>query len=258
MAAFRAAASGGDGQSTAVSSLDVVTPATAQDGDAAVLTVEILSTARAVTTPTGWTLISGPDAPGGSSDGESYVYTRQLTALDPGDTVTLSITGGTTRALAHMLVFSDATVTGAAIGATIDTASTSSLATPILPDVPVGSAVICLLNRRRGGTPAPSLTLPSGGGYTSSAEIATAYGSTPELCLEGGHKVATSTGDVGGEIGSSSTNTVGVNYLIALSPSFTDTGLMVNSVDDAGVLVRYSAYYVDASGDLVQVSSSTS
>ena len=123
---------------------------------------------------------------------------------------------------------------------------------------PVGSAVICLLNRRRGATPAPSLTLPVGGGYTSSGEIATSYDSIPELCLEGGYKIATSTGDQGGEFGSSSQATVGVNYVIALSPSFTDTGLMVNSVDDTGTLVRYSAYYVDATGDLVQVASSTS
>lgn len=255
-AVFRAAASAGNNQSSAVSSLGISIPAGAQVGDIAVLTAELLDTASAITTPSGWTLVTGPDTPGGGTNGESYVYLRTLTSGQPGSTVTLPITGGATRALAGMLVFDGVTSTGMDEEHTTEATSTTTLSVPTIPDVPGGSAVICVLSRRRGGTVAPTLTLP--GGFTTGFDIKTNYGSIPELALKAGYQVPSTTGDQGGSTGSSSLLTVGVNYLIVLPPSFSDTGMEVYAVNSSGTLVRYSAYYVNASGTLVQVSDKAS
>lgn len=211
-AAFVAAAVGGNGQSAAVTNVNITIPATAAAGNVAVLTVETSFASATVVTPTGWTKQSGPDAT--TTTAFSYFFTKTLVSGDVGAVLNVSQGSSSSRLLASMRVYSGVTETGLVFAANVNEASTSSPALPSLASVPAGAALDGCFTRRRGGTPATTVTVPSG--YTAAGAAATNFGAVPEISVQGCYKIATSAGTYGGETGSGSSASIGTNYLVAL------------------------------------------
>lgn len=212
--AFRASAVGGAGQSATTSTISITIPGTAVAGDVAALAVS--TSGNTVTTPTGWTLRSGPDA---ATSTDSYLYTKTLVSGDVGASLTLTCSAAG-RFLASMIVVSGATETGAVFGTVAGEASGTTPTLPSVASVPANSIVVAFITRRRGGTPAPTITYPNGG-YTTTGGVTTGYGAAPEFATLGGYKIITTSGTYGGDVEATDTASVGNNYLIGFPPATT-------------------------------------
>lgn len=208
--AFRASATANDASTTAQTNAVFTIPATAQVGDVAVVSLEDSNAGTTMTTPTGWTVQHGPDA--GTAASTSWLFSKTLASGEPGATVTFTKSSGS-RYIGEMIVFSGCTDTGIVVAATTGEASGTTTVIPTLTS-PANAALITFVNRRRGGTPAPTITIPAG--YTSVAQVTTNFGALPEICLKGGYKAATTAGTYGGETATTDTASVGSTYLVAL------------------------------------------
>jgi hypothetical protein len=74
------------------------------------------------------------------------------------------------------------------------------------------------MNHRLGQTSPPTLTLPTG--YTSAGTASTNYSVLPNLASLNGYKIITAAGTYGGETAASSPASTGIEYLVALAPSY--------------------------------------
>jgi hypothetical protein len=109
MADLRANALGGNGQTSTVSSLSIVVPAEAVDGDIAILEVESSNDTVTLTTPAGWTLIYGPDRVGTTASG--WLFRKTIASGDAGGPVSL-VFSTSQRCQARMSVYSGVSATG--------------------------------------------------------------------------------------------------------------------------------------------------
>lgn len=217
---LRASTSVGNAQSAAVTSIALTVPTsgpggTVAAGDVAVIVAEAVSTNGAtLPTPAGWTLASGPHQIGATS-ALSHVFLKTLTAGDLGGTITLTYTGPV-RAMAVMDIESDVTASGATVTVGAAGSASGTVAFPAASAL-AGAAVLALMPRRNGGTPAATVTLPSA--FTQVVNIATSYGSAAEATIAVGRLTAPSDGTYGGGTGSTSPATTGTPYLVVLPPA---------------------------------------
>src|SRR5438874_1695592 len=100
-AAFVASADAGDAQTVTTASLSITIPGAAAAGQVAVLFADVDSTTVTLTTPTGWTLRSGPDV----ATASGWVYTKTLVSGDVGTAQTLTYSAASKNG-ATMMVFS--------------------------------------------------------------------------------------------------------------------------------------------------------
>jgi hypothetical protein len=225
--AYGQTAQAGDGQSSETNSLVINIPGAAGATDVAVLWVECNSN-PSLSTPSGWTLRSGPDAVGTNSTG--WCFTRTLIAGDSGDPVTLSFSG-TTRCVASMLTFTGGTETGLLIDVVTETSATNSPTLPSIASVPANSMLAASFNRRRTGIPG-NTTVP--GGYTQPGGISpgTNYATGVNVFADSGYRLITTGGTYGGESGSTGVTAIGNNYLVVIPPasvSATESGPLSGS-----------------------------
>jgi len=212
-AAIRASAVAGAGQTATVTTLTFAVPADSVVGDVAIVSLEAGSGSGQFTTPTGWTLLSGPTRI--STSATSQLFSRTLTAEDLGTSVSF-VYSDARRMSGVMVVVSDVKTDGIVVGVQVDSASTTSAALPTVGNVPVGAALIAFANRRAGVIASPNVTWPAE--YTAVAEAATAYTSLPQLNVEAGYRVVTVAGDYNGTA-TVDRASLGAQYLVALAPS---------------------------------------
>lgn len=208
----RVAGAVGDAGSSATSTTHtVIIPSAAAANDVAILATGNINQAATVATPTGWTLLSGPDDSG--TIARSYLLVKPLVAGEPGSTLTLTYSGNT-RNMELMEVWRNATVAGLQFAYFAQAATTSgTLAT--IASVPAGAALTGLMFMRQSSTTAATLTtVPTG--YTAGASGATAYASTPQLSVQSFYQTAASAGSYGGDSLPVSASANGFNYLVAL------------------------------------------
>jgi hypothetical protein len=212
--AFRGAAVVGDGQIAQASSWVITIPAAAVAGDVAVMEV-FISPVRDLTTPTGWTILHGPQAV--STHTRGWLLKRTLGAGEGGTGVTLGFSGNT-RCIGGMVLSSGRTDTGLLSNFVEEGASNLVVAIPSITGVPAGADVIVFAGRRVGSSAAAQINPPAG--YSQAAadfRTATNYGSaTVNTSLEHMFKLDVAAGDYGGESGSTDVNAVGINYIVAV------------------------------------------
>lgn len=211
-AAFRASALAGDGSSSGSSTLTFTIPATAQVGDVALIEATTGVNSVTLTTPSGWTKLSGPDL--SASVTNTHLLVRTLQAGDPGAGVTLTFSGSS-RCDGVMAVYSGVTQTGLLWASQIDSTATTTPALPSLASVPAGAMVVALQGRRVGNeTPA---TITPASGYTAAGTAQTNFTTgAVELTSTASHLVAASAGTQGGVNTASSPTSIGTSYLVAL------------------------------------------
>lgn len=208
--AYRVDATAGDGQSATASSLALTIPASVAAGDVAYIAIGANSTSTTVTTPTGWTLKSGPDASGTVIN--CYLYERVLTAGDAGATVTLTLSVAQ-KAAAELVVISGGTTTGLVWGKNVDAGGATSVTVPTLAGVPAGALMVALFPRRNAAPPAPDVALPAG--YTAGSRAANAHASGAQNSIEADWRSISSAGTYGGE-SAAVASSAGTAYAIAV------------------------------------------
>ena len=211
--AFRASASAGGGSTATVSSLSITVPTsgtggTVAAGDDAVIAVTASTSSVALTVPAGWTLVSGPDK---SYQNVSWLLRKTLVAGDLAASVSL-VFSASVLATATMLVGTGTTTTGLLSGALIESSTTTTPKLPTVASVPSGALVFAFMGRRFVGSTIPTLGLPAA--FTAGPSAATNFAGGPELSSLAGWQVTTAAGSISGT-GTSSPNTVGVDYVIA-------------------------------------------
>jgi alkaline phosphatase D len=207
----RGSAASGAGQTTTVASLDFPLPAGVVAGDVALVCVQVALGTGQFTTPTGWTLMSGPDRI--STNVTSQLFVKTLVSGDAGATVTFAFDGGARRMSGTLVVLADVTATGLTVGVQIDSATVDSAVLPTLTGVAAGSALVAFSNRRVGSTTVPNVVWPAE--YTPLAEAPTAYTSTPQLNSEAAFQLATAGGSYNGTA-TLDRSSIGSQYLVAL------------------------------------------
>jgi hypothetical protein len=207
---FRAFATAGDNQSTSLSTLPIVVPATAAAGDYAALVVVTGNTSATLTTPAGWTKQSGGTVAGSS---QSWRFSKTLVSGDVGATVNL-VFSTSVRVQALMLVASGVNAAAQAGFLRSETTNTSTPTEATATGVPAGSIVLAFL-ARRASSPA---TLHHSSAFTEVGPIKTNYADSPEMAMVGGWFVTSTSGTVSG-VGTSSPASVGTNYLVYLPPA---------------------------------------
>lgn len=214
-AAFRASAVGNNGQTAVKSSVATTIPGTAVAGDYALLCVESSWGAATATTPSGWSLLSGPDEP--SSSSVSWLFGKTLVSGDPGSSVTVTLST-TSRVVSGMIVFSGVTASGVQVQSLLDSTSGSTISLPTATSVPSGAAVGVFFATRDASASAPSVTMPSS--YTAAPSSASNMAS-PNVAVKGGYLITSSSGSVGGDTAAVSPSAMGTGYVVALSASST-------------------------------------
>lgn len=228
--AFRAASSFGDTQATAVASPQNIaiptsgTGGTVIAGDVAELYVDA-DLNPTLTTPSGWTLRSGPDDP--STSARSWVFTRTLQAGDPGANVSLAGWAGSIRISAVIVVKSGVTETGIQIDKVSDGTATGTYTLPTLTGVPAGAVLTAAFLRRRSGA-AGVITVPSPYTAQTNTDPANTYAAGANTFQRSG-TVVTGGGSVGGESGSTGVTSIGTNYLVSLPVAQADATIPVPS-----------------------------
>jgi hypothetical protein len=209
---FIAAARGGNGQTVQANSVSVTVPGTAAAGQVALFFVTSTSNPTLSSVTSGWTNRSGPDG-GGTNVYRGLVFSKTLVSGDVGASVTATLSFAA-RNGGVILVFEGVTESGLVIANTLDETATSTLTLPTLA-APAG-AMLVAAHGRRSSAAMPSITVNAA--YTSpvNGDFATAFGSGANAGADVGYVVTAPGGTVGGQSGSSGSNTNGVNYLVAL------------------------------------------
>lgn len=215
-AAFRASAQFGNGQTATTATNAIVIPSGCAIGDYCMISVDGGNDTATMTTPTGWTVLSGPDT--NSTLQRSYLFGKTLASGEPGSTLTLT-NSAATRLISTLLAFSGVTATGIIVATPNIAASSTAPTLPTATGVAANSAIAAFMNHRLGQTSAPTLGLPAG--YTSGSSAASAYAALPNVAALNGYKIITTAGSYGGEAASSSPASTGVEYLVALAPATT-------------------------------------
>lgn len=212
--AYRASATGNSGQTATGTSVPIIIPATAVAGDVASVVLVSTGGTATVTTPTGWTLVSGPDRSG--TNVSAWLYEKTIASGEPGSTVTFTLST-TVWTNAVMDVFFGATLTGRLFGALIETTSNAFATLPTVASVPAGSAVSGLYARRSAASTTPDVTPPAN--YKGTVRAASANTGTNNVSTEGSYQIATTAGSYGGETATVNQNSLGINYLIVFPPA---------------------------------------
>lgn len=182
-------------------------------GDIGILKVGSANDTVTLTTPTGWTLVSGPDT--ASTLARGWLFVKTFASGDIGGSIALTFSTAI-RWNAQLTIVSGGTVTGMLSGAVVETASNTSAAIPTISSVPAGAFFDVAFVRRFGGSGAPDVTLVSGYQQGSAARAATNFANTPELSTEDMYKLVGSAGTYGGETATVNKNSVGVDYAVAI------------------------------------------
>jgi hypothetical protein len=222
-------ASAGEGQTSTTSSLSITIPSTAAVDDVAIITVDFGSSSTTLTTPTGWTVLSGPDTD--SSLFSCWTLAKALESGEPGSSVDLNF-GAAGRCVAHMRVYSgaDTTVSNYLVDVLVDTVATTTITLPTLANVPADALVDAAFARRRGGTVA-ALNFPAP--YTAHTQVSTNYGTGANAFSRAAYDIAETTGTYGGESDSTAgQSNLGANYLVAIPIASGGASLTETPADD--------------------------
>jgi hypothetical protein len=211
----RATALLNDNSSTATATQTGTIPASVQDGDIGLLVVVEATGANTVTTPTGWTLLDGPQYV--DTNNGVYLFAKDLTAAEASTTLTVTWSGAG-KGCGLLQVWQDAdsvaelvdAYNGQAAGGT-----SLTMATVTTPED--GCAVAHFAVARSATATAPNITWPAG--YTEAGEADTS-GTSPNFVvsgasLDGGKATAGSTG--GSTVTCSQTASGAHMYAVALT-----------------------------------------
>jgi hypothetical protein len=223
--AFRAAALGNDGTTSAgARSFTITIPTSGPGGTVAAgdvaLAIMSQNTGSAVfTAPSGWSPLSGPDD--NSSNLRTLVWGKVLTAGDINTPLTFS-SSSSGRLLGLITVTSGVTLTGALVALATDTNADSSWVSPPITTTGANWNIINLWAARNGSGSAVTGTLPAN--LTSDA-VAQTNTTAPNYTLQASHLTTPGPkGPYGGDtatpkVGSTATATTDNIYTIALPAS---------------------------------------
>jgi len=247
---------GNNASTGTTSSFTITFPAAAAVDDIAVVTVNSLNTTVTLTTPTGWTLSSGPDR---ASANSGWLLYKVLTSADiTAGSVTLAFSAAQ-QCNAIMEVLRGATATGMLSALATDATSDTNAPSPSIASVPASAWFGLSFVYRIGATPPPDVGLITG--YTQGARVASGNGASPEFSVECQYQIPGTAGTYGGETGTlatSGTNQTGLVYAIAFPSSgggtttlaVSDTG---TAADDVTVTASAPLGDVGTAGDGVTV-----
>lgn len=212
MATFVADASYTSGTGTSSTS-NVTIPVSAAANDVAIITA--IHPTGLLTTPTGWTVLSGPD-PTSSSNANSYALIRTLASGDAGTTVLMSWSA-TNRVVAHLAVYRDATASGVSV-TKITKAGAST--TDLVPSAtaPAGGVFHAAITTRAGFATATVESLGSPYTVGTNGTVATNGSSAPAMNIAAGYQLPSSTATLGGETETANQSHLSVSYAVVLQP----------------------------------------
>jgi hypothetical protein len=207
---LRSTAVAGAGQTAGTTSLSLTVPAGVQDGDVALVEVHNSSTTATLTTPAGWTLVSGRDT---ITSQATWLLARTLLASDASAAVSLAFSASA-RCGASMAVIANATTIGMQTATASTTTAATTQAIPSLASVPAGSLFATLYARRSGTTTADDITPPTG--TNDAVRVVSAYSTAPQHSGEIQTTEVFAAGAVGGGTATTSVSSTGFGYGVSL------------------------------------------
>lgn len=218
--AYRADVVAGDASTATTTSLAFTIPASAVAGDVALVGLSLNTSTPTVTTPSGWTLQSGPDV--ASTNATGYIFSKTLVSGDVSSTVTFTISAAT-KASGELSIISGGTSTGIILSKTVSAGAVSTATVPTVAGVPAGAEIVVFLTWRGAATPGPDCSTPAG--YTSGSRAATTVSTGAQTSIETVYKTVASAGTYGGESFTIDQASQGTTYTIAV-PAVARTGKM--------------------------------
>lgn len=212
--AYRGGALLGDGQTATTTTITGVIPTAAQAGDVAIIHLDTVVNTGTFDTPAGWTLLSGPDRLAADTN-TGYVFGRTLADGDAGSTVTFTYSESR-RIVGTLTVWSGVTLTGALIAAHLEDSPSTGAGLPA-EAAETASVVVALWGREADSTSSPAtVTVPAP--FTAGPQAQTGYTAAPNVTARVGYVVTSTAGLYGGQTATTSSDTIGVSYLLVLPP----------------------------------------
>jgi hypothetical protein len=203
----------GDAQTAATANPTLAIPGTAAAGDIVFVTLNAGGTGTTLTTPSGWTLITGPNVFSGNNQWNLW---KKLVSGDPGSTVTFGLSASV-RCNGLGTIVQGGTDTGILFADLSDTGGGATTVTPTIASVPAGALyVVHFCWTRATASPAPDITVAAPYSQATGARTATNYGNSPEFSNEAAYEAAATAGTYGGDTLSTVNAGVGWNYAVAV------------------------------------------
>lgn len=246
-------------------SINVNIPGSASIGDLALLFCDSNASGVTWTTPSGWTVV--PGTPANSSFGNSLAAFYRVLDGTEGTSVTLSITGGTTRSLAASIVaYSGINPTTPILDTPTTFGSSSGTTTASFPSVTLSAAneiVVTAVGWSGSNGAGSSVTPPTG--YTERQDVSTAIAAVAEGLIEVSDKLFVASGTTGAFTATVANSGAVAAIAVPLNPAtgvvgeaaqFADTGTVAVGITPSSTeFITHT--YTDAATPVLAVTPST-
>lgn len=235
---------GNDGATATGTTMTMTVPSGVSDGDVGLIALTVGSTSATLTTPTGWTLLSGPDDQ--TSGLRTYLLKRSMLASDSGTTVTCTISA-TGRLSGVGVVLTAVDYATVAIG-TVAKSGNTAITMPTLSVAVANTDVVGFYLWNTGTFTPDSITYPGTPTPTKRDQNTTLFASGNRYASAVATFPEGATGSYGGGSFLPTNAAVQEAYIVSVAPANSNVAPTAHAGADQTAVEPFTTVHLDGSG----------